>query len=102
MDDTPIPHDTTPGLKFLKTLVTILTGTMIAGLVAVIWLLVIRLPASLQSPLALPASITLPAGTTAIAFTAGRDWYAVVTSADQILIYDRKSGALRQSVQINQ
>ena len=100
MEETPIPHAIPPGLKFLKLLVTVLTGTMIAGLVAVIWLLVIRLPAAMQSPLSLPDSIDLPAGARAIAFTAAPGWYGVVTSEQQILIFDSATGSLRQTVRI--
>ena len=73
---------------------------MIVGLVVVIWLLVIRLPAAMDSGVRLPERIALPDGAEALAFTQGNGWYAVVTSANQILIYDAASGALRQTVQI--
>jgi hypothetical protein len=43
----------------------------------------------------------LPDGATATAFTQGSDWYAIVTDTNQILIYDRLTGALRQTVVIN-
>jgi hypothetical protein len=52
----------------------------------------------MQRAPALPDSITLPDGTRATAFTQGSDWYAVVTAQDQILIFDRATGALRQTV----
>jgi hypothetical protein len=42
----------------------------------------------------------LPEGARALAFTQGRDWYAVVTERDEILIFDRATGALRQRVAI--
>lgn len=48
--------------------------------------------------LALPDSIALPEGATATAFTQGPDWYAVVTDDNRILIFERASGALRQSI----
>ncbi len=84
-----------PNLRFLRLLVTILTAVMIGGLLSIVGLLVIRFS---KSPPVVPDSITLPDGTTAEAFTMGADWYAVVTGEGQILIFDRASGALRQSV----
>ncbi|MEL7800924.1 DUF6476 family protein [Sulfitobacter pontiacus] len=86
-----------PNIKFLRRLVTVLTATMIFGLLVVIGLLVIRF--SNNSP-ELPASITLPDGEKAVTFTQGPDWYAVVTQEDVILIFDRMTGELRQSVTI--
>lgn len=70
---------------------------MICGLVVVITLLVIRLSASGPS---LPDSIDLPDGTRATSFTVGSGWYAVVTGDNRILIFDRTSGKLRQTIEI--
>tara|TARA_R110000850_G_scaffold138367_2_gene259509 strand:+ start:471 stop:602 length:132 start_codon:yes stop_codon:yes gene_type:complete len=42
----------------------------------------------------------MPVGEKALAFTQGPDWYAVVTQDNQILIYDRMTGKLRQTVNI--
>lgn len=72
---------------------------MIVGLVVLIALVVIRLNAP-ASDLVLPSEITLPNGAVATAFTQGRDWYAVVTQDDLILIYDRDSGALMQEISV--
>lgn len=74
-----------------------LTVVMIIGFVVLIGAFVIRLRAA---PPPLPASITLPDGTTATAFTQGADWFAVVTADDRILIYDRDTGTLFQTVTI--
>ena len=68
---------------------------MILGVVVVIGLLVTRL--TRDTPI-LPAEITLPDGAKAVAFTQAADWYAVVTDANEILVFDRMSGALRQTV----
>jgi len=87
-------------LRFLRRLVTVLTVIMIVGVLTVIMLLVIRLNSD-SSSLRLPDRITLPNGTTATAFTVGTDWYGVVTQNDEILIYDRATGALRQIVQLD-
>lgn len=76
---------------------TALTVVMICGFLVLIAALVIRLNAD---PLPLPARIELPAGTSARAFTQGTDWFAVVTSDDRILIYDRATNRLRQIVEM--
>ncbi len=99
MNDTPEPPLPEPAnLKFLRLLVTTLTATMIVGLLIIITLIVIRYRDQ-RAPL--PATITLPDGATATAFTQGPDWYAVVTGDSRILIFDRASGTLRQTVEIN-
>ncbi len=82
-------------VRYLRLLVTILTGTMIAGVLVVIFLLVTRFT---EKPPALPETLTLPDGAKVQAFTQGGDWFAVVTDDDRILIYDRVTGQLRQSV----
>ena len=86
-----------PQLIFLKRLVTALGVVMIAGFLVLIAALVIRLNAD---PVPLPDRISLPEGVTATAFTQGTDWFAVVTSDNRILIYDRTTSALRQEVAI--
>jgi len=68
---------------------------MICGVLVVIVLLVTRL--NRDTPV-LPDMIALPDGAKAQAFTQGDDWYAVVTTDDRILIYDRLTGKLRQTV----
>lgn len=76
---------------------TTLTVVMIGGLVVIISLLVIRLQAS-DTPL--PAEIALPDGVEAEAVTLGRDWIAIVSQDNRILIFDRETGDLRQEIQI--
>ncbi len=73
---------------------------MIVGLITIIALIVIRFPTAMAARPSLPPTITLPAGTKASAVTLGRGWVAVVTEADQILIFDAKTGALTQTVAI--
>ncbi|MDE1130208.1 MAG: DUF6476 family protein [Ascidiaceihabitans sp.] len=84
-------------LRFLRRLVTVLTATMLIGVVVVVGLLVTRL--SSKGP-DLPQMITLPDGSTATAFTQGDTWYAIVTSENQILIYNRTDGEMRQTIEI--
>lgn len=99
MDDAPLPDGTEPAnIRFLRRLVTVLTITMIGGLLVVVALLVIRFSAT--PDLALPETLTLPDGAQAQAVTLGRGWVAVVTDDDRILVYDRTTGRLRQTVEI--
>lgn len=87
-------------LRVLRILVTVLTVTMIVGLITVVAVFVTRFEAG--TPVALPEQITLPEGLVARAVTFGPDWYGVVTDTDQILIFSRADGTLRQSLQIEQ
>ena len=93
MDDPIEPAN----LRFLRRLVTVLTAVMICGVLVVIGLLVTRL--NRDSPI-LPKEIAVPDGAKATAFTQGPDWYAVVTDHNEILVFDRLTGKLRQTVQI--
>ncbi len=96
-DNPETPEPLPPQLRYLRWLVTILTGVMITGFLVLIVALVIRLNAD---PLPLPDRIALPAGTSATAFTQGTDWFAVVTDDDTILIFDRATSRLRQTISI--
>lgn len=84
-------------------MVLALTATLIAGVIAIVVLLVIRLQAA-PAPLALPAEVRLPAGESARAVTLGGDWLAVVTvdavGQERIRVLDRASGAERAEVEI--
>lgn len=87
-----------PGnLRLLRLLVTILTGVMIAGVVVVVGLLVTRLSSVTPS---VPADLTLPDGVEAQAVTFADGWIAVVTRDQRILIFDRSTGKLRQTVEL--
>lgn len=99
-DDTPLAEGDARTLRFLKGLVTVLTVTMIGGVLAITALLVIRLNAAPGALPPLPDRIALPAGTEATAFTQGTGWIAVVTADDRILVFDREDGTLRQEVRI--
>ena len=85
-------------LRYLKWLVTGLTVTMILGFLTIVVLFVMRFNAMGQAEL--PDTITLPEGATATAFTQGDDWFAVVTADNEILIYSRVTGNLRQRIAI--
>lgn len=73
-----------------------LTASLIFGVITVVAVVVTRFPKAATPPL--PESLVLPEGVRAEAVTQGGDWIGIVTSDQQILIYDRASGALRQTV----
>lgn len=96
------PVELPASLKFLKLLVTVLTGVMILGVVVIIYLLVTQLT-RMPDPLVLPEVISLPEGHSTTAFTRGTDWFAVVTESETgeaILIYDLGNGDLRQEITV--
>lgn len=90
-DPAPVPE-----IRFLKLLVTALAATMIAGLVAIVALLVIRLPG--QPPLPqLPEAIALPEAAEVQAVTFAREYTVVVTQGGAVLLY-RPDGSLAKTV----
>ncbi len=93
----PEPAQLPPELRFIKRLVTVLTGTMIVGLLVIVALLVIRLAAPPATLPELPAAIALPEGAKIAALTFAKDLIVVVTDAGEVLIYDN-SGTLRQKL----
>ena len=71
----------------------VLTSVMIVGLILILGLLVTRL-ARVPAPFGLPDGITLPAGMRASAVTLSAARVLVLTTEDEVLVYDRASGAL--------
>lgn len=98
MDDTPIEGGEPPNLRFLRVLVTVLTGTMIAGLLVIIAVFVIRFPGG--GGVTVPEALALPEGVAVAAYTQGAGWSAVVTANQRILIFGA-DGALRQEVAVD-
>ena len=86
-------------VRYLRVLVTVMSVTMILGFIVIVALFVTRFAGGGGPDL--PDAIALPEGAAPAAFTQGEGWYAVVTETDEILIYDRASGALRQRVRID-
>ena len=99
-EDFPEP----PRLRQLRRLVTLLTVTLIAGVITVFALLVIRLSSLERRAPALPPAITLPAGESARAVTLGDGWVAVVTAdaagRERIRVLDAGTGAERAVTEI--
>ena len=90
MNEAPIPPAELKNLQFLRRLVTVLTATMILGLLTIVVLIVIRF-ASPATELVLPSSIELPGGAKVMAYTQGAGWFAVVTDHDEILLFKEGS-----------
>ena len=80
-------------------MVTVLTAVMILGLLLIVGLLVIRYQR--PSPLPLPDAITLPDGAQVQSVTYGPGFYAVISDDGQLRLYDRATGALRQTVTLD-
>ncbi len=97
-EEAPLSAPDAKGLRFLRRLVTVLTATMILGVLAIVVLLVIRLQA--PRPPLFPDTIALPEGTTATAITRGDGWIAVVTDGNRILIYPPDGGEPLQDIPI--
>lgn len=93
------PETPLPEIRFLKILVTALTVTMVLGLVAIVALLVIRLPGAAPLP-ELPAAIALPEGAKVQSLTFARTHLVVVTDQGKVLIYTPE-GELRQSLTLD-
>lgn len=65
-------------LRLLRRLVTVLTVTMIVGVVTIVGLLVTSLGGA-REIVAVPEVIEVPEGEAVLSFTRGSDWFAVVT-----------------------
>ena len=71
---------------------------MIGGIISLVTLIFMRFQDA-PIPLELPESIMLPKGSAPLAFTISEYWYAVVTSNEQILVYDL-NGGLFQTINV--
>ena len=69
---------------------------MIGGILIIAALLAFKLR---SESINFPQTLILPEGTKPIAFTQTKDWYSVITDADQILIY-KNDGTLIRSIAV--
>ena len=83
-------------LRFLQRLVTFLTVSMIAGILIIVALLAFKLR---DENINFSQKLVLPDGTKPIAFTQTKDWYSIVTDANEILIY-KNDGTLIKSITV--
>ena len=99
MEDASAAPELPPSLRFLKWLVIVLMLTMIGGVIAIVALLVTRLPAGSAAP-ALPDAVDLPAGEVAEAVTVARDMLLVVSESGRVFVF-APDGTLRQEITLN-
>lgn len=93
-----LPRD----LRFLKTLVTVLTVAMIAGVITITALLVIRLNSAPQPLMIAPGDYAPPAGVGIVGFSV-IDGRAVVIGDDGVIrVHDRASGAVLQTFDLGE
>lgn len=83
-----------PDLRFLKALVTILTGVMIAGLIAVVVVLVTRLPGVAVT---VPERLQVPSGAEVLAVTQAPGFWLVTTTDGRLLMF-APDGTFRREV----
>ena len=83
-------------LRFLQRLVTLLTVSMILGILTIAALLAFKLR---SENINFPQTLTLPDGTKPIAFTQTKDWYSIVSETNEILIY-KNDGTLIKSITV--
>ena len=76
---------------------TMLTASMIVGILLIVTLLVIKIR---SEDLNFPSNLLLPDGTKPVAFTQTKDWYSVVTEENDILIY-KNDGTLIKSIKVS-
>ena len=98
-DDLPpnVEFQLPKNLRFLQRLVTMLTASMIVGILVIVTLLVIKIR---SEDLNFPNNLLLPDGTKPVAFTQTKDWYSVVTEDNNILIY-KNDGTLIKSIKVS-
>lgn len=99
MAETPEQIELPPGLRWLKWLVTTLMVTLILGVIAIVALLVTRLPGGGPAAPLLPASLSLPAGAAPQAITQGQGWVGVVTTDNRLFLF-APDGRLLQEIAI--
>ena len=69
---------------------------MIVGILTIAALLAFKLR---SENINFPQTLTLPDGTKPIAFTQTKDWYSIITEANEILIY-KNDGTLIRSITV--
>lgn len=103
-EDPPLADGDARALRWLRSLVTVLTLTMIGGIVVLVALFWLRLPPAGGAAPLLPDTLELPPGASLRAVTRGEGWWALVVAdaeggGERILIYGA-DGTLRRSVPV--
>lgn len=85
-----------PDLRFLKVLVTVLTGVMIAGVITIVALLVTRLPGA---AITVPDALQLPEGAQVLSVTQAPAFWLAVTTDNRVLLF-APDGTFRREVEV--
>lgn len=90
--------DLPPQLRWLKRLVTVLTVTMIGGVLAITALLVIRLNADSAPVVIAPGDFVLPDGVGMVGFSVIQGRTVIVGDDGVIRVYDSEGRTLVQEI----
>jgi len=105
MQDTPEPPspeaDLPPHLTLLRRLVTLLMVVMIAGVIAIVTLLVIRLGADTAPVLVTPEAYDLPEGVAPVGYSVVSGRAVLVGDDGVIRIFDAATGAPLQTFDLD-
>ena len=93
-----LPRD----LRFLKTLVTVLTVAMIAGVITITALLVIRLNTGAAPVTVAPGDFELPDGVGVVGFSVVNGQTVIVGDDGVIRVYDSSSRDLSREIPIDE
>ncbi len=99
-EETPLTEPDTALIRYLKTLVTALSVTMIAGVIVLVTVIVMRFNAA-TAPVAFPEGIALPEGARAQAMTRGPGYLLVITTDGRALVFSADGKTLRQEIALD-
>ncbi len=100
-DDSPENEPLPPQLRFLRVLVTILTGVMILGVVTVILLLVIRLSDNRGPVLVHPDVFEFPLGVETVGYSVINGYTVLVGDDGVIRVYASDTRELVEELDLN-
>ncbi|WP_147124377.1 DUF6476 family protein [Shimia ponticola] len=103
-DKSPEPFEEPANLRFLRRLVTVLTATMIIGVITIVGLLVMRLNTPIAADRATEFSATeiaVPAGAVVTAVTRTENEVLVVTEDRRLLMFDRSGQTLLREIPLD-
>ncbi|NDR55229.1 DUF6476 family protein [Aliiruegeria sabulilitoris] len=99
-DEQPLSEADARNLRFLRVLVLVLTGTMIAGMVLLVALFYARLGGDAPAPEALvvPERFEIPAGSEIAAVTQAKAFWVLVTTQGEVLFFAPTGGAPTRTI----
>ena len=80
-----------------------MTVTLIVGFIIIVGLFITKFNSFVALPDQIfPDQIMLPNGTRAATFTASKDWFAIITTDDELLLYDQHTNDLIRRINLLQ